>query len=59
MSEDEEFVLFADLAIAAKPSAGFKERELELGRRVLKLSSSKHDVHPTGRPSVTIKGVGP
>jgi hypothetical protein len=52
-------VLLAPLDIPASPSAGFRDRKLELGRLVLKTSSSKHDAQPTGSPSVTIKGVGP
>lgn len=58
-SEDIEFVLLAPRVIPAKPSAGFKDLELVLGRRVLRLSSSKHDVQPAGSASVTISGVGP
>lgn len=59
LSEEIEFVLLAPRVIPARPSAGFRDLELVLGRRVLRLSSSKHDVQPAGRASVTIKGVGP
>ena len=57
-SEDAEVVLLLRRAMPARPSEGLREREPVLGRRVLK-PSSKHDVQPTGRPSVTINGVGP
>lgn len=58
-SEELELVLLPLLTMPASPSEGFRDRELVLGRRVLRVSSSKHDVHPTGNPSVTINGVGP
>lgn len=49
---------FAPRVTAASPSAGFSDLEL-LGRRAPTPWLSKHDVQPTGKPSVTISGVGP
>jgi len=46
-------------AIPARPSEGFRDRELVLGLRRAMGSDSKHVEQPTGRPSVTISGVGP
>lgn len=57
-SEDVEVVLLPRLVMLSRPSEGLRDREPELGRRVL-TPSSKHDVQPAGRPSVTINGVGP
>jgi hypothetical protein len=56
--EDEEFVLLAIPTLPTSPSEGFIDRDPVLGLRVLR-SSPKHEPHPTGRPSVTINGVGP
>ena len=57
-SEDAEAVRLPRWAMPARPSEGLREREPVLGLRV-SITSSKHDVQPTGRPSVTINGVGP
>jgi hypothetical protein len=54
LSDEVEFVRLDALSIA---SPAFKDRELVLG--LLVPWSSKHDVQAIGRPSVTIKGVGP
>jgi len=59
LSELEELALLPPRDVLSKLSAGFSDLELVLGRLVLDLSSSEHDVQPTGRPSVTINGVGP
>jgi hypothetical protein len=59
LSDDDELVLLAPRDIPADPSVGLTDRELVLGRLVLKLSSSKQDVQLTAKPSVTISGVGP
>jgi hypothetical protein len=59
LSEEMELVLLAPRVMPAKLSAGFKDLELVLGLRVLRRSSSKHDVQPVGSASVTITGVGP
>jgi len=40
MSEELELALLPPLTIPASPSEGFKDRELVLGRRVLRASSS-------------------
>jgi hypothetical protein len=58
LSEEEEFVLLTLRRTPARPTEGLRDREPVLGLLVVS-SSSKHDVHPTGRPSVTINGVGP
>lgn len=58
LSEEEEFVLLAFRRTPARPSGGLRDRDPVLGLLVVS-SSSKHDIHPTGRPSVTISGVGP
>lgn len=59
LSEDEEFALLAPRPRPVKLSMRADRRELVLGRLVLLVSSSKHDVQSTRRPSVTINGVGP
>lgn len=59
LSEDEEFALLAPRPRPAKLSTRADKCELVLGRLVLWVPSSKHDEQSTGRPSVTINGVGP
>jgi hypothetical protein len=57
-SDEPDVVLLLRRAMPARPSEGLSEREPVLRRRALK-PSSKQEVQPTGRPSVTINGVGP
>jgi hypothetical protein len=57
-SEDAEAVRLPRRTISARPSEGLRDRDPVLGRRA-PMPSSRHDVQLTGRPSVTINGVGP
>lgn len=58
LSEEEEFARLAFRITLAAVSESLCDRDPVLGLLVL-WSSSKQEVHPTGRPSVTINGVGP
>jgi hypothetical protein len=58
LSDDEDAVLLTILLIFSNSSGELNDLRLDLGRSLSPLSSMQI-VQVAGRPSVTIKGVGP